>query len=246
MNINRFYSMLVLLCLFFTAQQLRAQCDLIFTNEITDISCSGIMDGAIDVTISGATDPVSYIWSNGQTDADITGLSAGVYTVTATDALGCTGSVTSTINTSTNVLSLILNDDGIINCQNPNSDIVPDISGGVVPYSFFWSTGSTDDMIAVPSGGTYTVTITDAAGCTITAQKAITQSPSYPVADPGPLEWYPTCATGPAMLGGPGTSIGPDFAYQWYTFTGSFDPGVDPTQPTVKVTAFGAYILTVT
>ncbi|MBK6995566.1 MAG: hypothetical protein IPH31_11795 [Lewinellaceae bacterium] len=246
MNINRFYSMLVLLCLFFTAQQLKAQCDLIFTNEITDITCFGLMDGAIDVTISGGTPPFTYLWSNGQTNGDITGLAAGVYTLTATDALGCTGSVTSTINTSTNVLSLILNDDGIINCQNPTSDLVPDISGGIVPYTFSWSTGSMDDMIAVPSGGTYTVTITDAAGCTISAQKTINQSPSYPVADPGPLERYPTCATGPAMLGGPGSSIGPDFTYLWSTFTGSFDLGVDTTLPSIKVTAFGAYTLTVT
>lgn len=237
--------MLVLLCLFFTTQLLQAQCDLIFTNEVTDISCPGVMDGAIDVTLSGAADPVTYLWSNGETNSDITGLSAGTYTVTATDALGCTGSATNTVNPSSNVLSLILNDDGILSCQNMESDLVPDISGGVVPYSFSWSTGSNDDAIAVASAGIYTVTITDAAGCTITAQKTVNQSPGFPVADPGPLEWYLTCATGPALLGGPGTSVGPQFAYQWTTFLGSFDPGVDPTDRVIQVTEFGSYTLTV-
>lgn len=63
---------------------------------VDDINCNGGNDGSIIANISGGTQPLSFIWSSGQTTSTITGLTAGTYTLTVTDLNGCstTGSIT--------------------------------------------------------------------------------------------------------------------------------------------------------
>ena len=58
----------------------------------TNVSCSGTNDGSATATASGGTATYSYAWSTGSTLATITGLTAGTYSITATDANGCTDS----------------------------------------------------------------------------------------------------------------------------------------------------------
>ena len=73
---------------------------IVFPTEITlsanviNLSCSGGNTGAIDLSVSGGTAPYTYSWSNGANTQDISNLSAGSYTVTVTDAIGCTKSAT--------------------------------------------------------------------------------------------------------------------------------------------------------
>ena len=55
----------------------------------SDISCFGAFNGSIDLTVSGGTPTYTYIWSDGHTDEDITGLGPGMFYVTVTDANGC-------------------------------------------------------------------------------------------------------------------------------------------------------------
>ncbi len=131
---------------------------------INSISCNGADDGAIDVTISGGTAPFTYSWSNGETGEDLSSLAPGTYSLTVTDANGCT------VNRSWNLnepLPLSINhlaedvtcfgaDDGKINLT---------VSGGTLPYSYSWNNGSTNKDISGLPGGTYEVTITDARGC---------------------------------------------------------------------------------
>ncbi|MBW7937014.1 MAG: SprB repeat-containing protein, partial [Flavobacteriales bacterium] len=62
-----------------------------------NISCNGATDGSIDLTVSGGTLPYSFLWSNGQTSEDITGLAAGIYTVTVTDGAAVTQSASITL-----------------------------------------------------------------------------------------------------------------------------------------------------
>jgi len=68
-------------------------------NAITDESCNGQLDGAIDMTTSGGMAPYTYLWSNGATTEDISGLTAGTYNVTVTDAFGCEYSNSVTVST---------------------------------------------------------------------------------------------------------------------------------------------------
>jgi len=67
------------------------------TPTVTDISCFGQLDGSITLNITGGAAPFSYVWSSGQTTANISGLAAGVYTVTVTDANNCTATQTATV-----------------------------------------------------------------------------------------------------------------------------------------------------
>ncbi|UOK41808.1 MULTISPECIES: gliding motility-associated C-terminal domain-containing protein [Flavobacterium] len=62
------------------------------TGQVTSASCANQNNGAIDATVSGGTTPYTYSWSNGQTTQDISGLAPGNYTLTVTDAFGCTKS----------------------------------------------------------------------------------------------------------------------------------------------------------
>ena len=117
----------------------------------------------INLTILGGTQPFTYAWSNGATSQNLTGITAGSYTVTITDANGCKNINTTSVtdNSSVNVT---------FNSQNPtsgnsNGSIAANPTGGTTPYSYNWSTGSTSASITNLAAGTYTVTITDQTGC---------------------------------------------------------------------------------
>lgn len=131
----------------------------------TDILCNGGNNGAIDVTVSGGVAPYTYNWSTSSTDEDLTGLTAGAYTLTVTDANNC-----SEVNVITLVQpqALSITSTSVpATCQAPNGIIDITVNGGTVPYSYSWSNGAfTQDLIGVATG-TYTVTVTDTNGCVI-------------------------------------------------------------------------------
>ncbi|MBL0051828.1 MAG: SprB repeat-containing protein, partial [Bacteroidetes bacterium] len=108
---------------------------------------------------------VTYLWNDGDTNEDRTGLAAGTYTVTATDAAGCIETATFTV---TEPAILGMNGTPTDVTTNGGSDGSIDVTatGGTPNYTYLWSNGSTDeDQINLPAG-TYTVTVTDANGCT--------------------------------------------------------------------------------
>jgi gliding motility-associated-like protein len=134
----------------------------------TNVSCNGLSDGSLNITVSGGVSPYTFVWSNGATTEDVTGLSAGSYSVTVTDAAGCTGSASFTIS-QPNELTIEATADNV-SCEggsNGAADLL--IGGGTLPYSFAWSNGSTIEDLTGLSAGVYSVTVTDANGCTIGA-----------------------------------------------------------------------------
>lgn len=144
------------------------------TPAFTNISCNGAANGTAAVTITGGTPNYTYSWSNNATTAAISNLQPGTYTVTATDAAGCTTTASSTItqpqaiNTSTNVTNVL--------CNGNNTGAVNlTVSGGTSGYSYNWSGGSTTEDRTGLSAGTYNVTVTDANQCTTTATATVTQ-----------------------------------------------------------------------
>ncbi len=127
--------------------------------SVTDAACNGFGNGSIDLTLNGGSVPYSYSWNNGSTTEDLFNLNAGEYAVTISDNSGCVDSANVTI-TEPSVLS-----SGLTLSSNADT-IYSSSSGGTIPYSYEWSTGSTTQNLIVTSAGTYSVTITDANGCT--------------------------------------------------------------------------------
>jgi hypothetical protein len=136
-------------------------------------SCNGTSDGMIMTAASGGSAGYSYLWfPSGGNSAAATGLSAGNYTVTVTDANGCTGSQNATITqpsaiqlqTSTNPAS----------CGALNGSASVTTSGGVAPFAYSWSpSGGLSQNATSIGAGAYIVTVTDNNGCTSTASAVV-------------------------------------------------------------------------
>jgi hypothetical protein len=135
--------------------------------NVTDVSCFGNASGAITLTVNGGTLPYSYQWSNGSTQQNLINVPVGTYTVTVTDANGCTSGVASMQITQPSAALSMNNAIDDVNCFGGNTGSIDlTINGGTMPYSFVWSNGATTEDLTNVAAGTYTVTVTDAQGCT--------------------------------------------------------------------------------
>jgi hypothetical protein len=170
------------------------------------VSCNGAADGAIDLTVAGGADCVaySYNWSTGATTEDVSGLAAGTYGVTVTDANGCSASSTFTLTE-----PAVLVGSGVrssvncgynIACNGGTGSIDYAVSGGCAPYSYLWSNGATTEDVSGLAAGTHGVTVTDANGCSTSNSFTLTQPEALAFTCPTNttvyLGWPPlSCAT---------------------------------------------------
>ncbi len=141
-----------------------------------DASCNGSADGSIDLEVLGGTAPYTYLWSNGAgTQEDPSGLPAGSYIVTVTDANGCVAEEEAVIEEPP-ALSLSV---GAIDAEcngSATGSLSSTVSGGTPPYSYDWS-GTIDD-VANPANvpaGTFSLLVTDANGCEISSSATVGQ-----------------------------------------------------------------------
>ncbi len=129
----------------------------------TDESCGGGNDGTAGVTAAGGSGNYTYSWSNGMSAANISGLGAGSYSVTVNDGTGCSSTGSVVINAGANISTNATTTDA--SCGSLGTVSV-NPSGGTAPYSFAWSNGSTAQNQTGLAAGNYSVTVTDANGCT--------------------------------------------------------------------------------
>ncbi len=101
-----------------------------------------------------------YLWSDGTIAQTINVSVGGIYTVTVTDANGCTGSASQSLIVNPNPSPAISGVNSI--CLGTNS--VFDAGAGYTTYN--WTGGNSNQTLNVSIAGTYTVTVTDAGGCT--------------------------------------------------------------------------------
>ncbi|HLF62811.1 MAG TPA: choice-of-anchor V domain-containing protein [Saprospiraceae bacterium] len=150
------------------------QLDLLLLQHVT---CAGAGDGQISIDASGGTGDVFYEWSNGATSPTITGLEAGDYTVTVTDENGCTTVANYTITEPAVLIGTITGTMSLACFGDATGALQVQGGGGVPAYSFLWSNGSTNQTLTNLNAGNYSVTVTDANGCTASSFAQITQPP---------------------------------------------------------------------
>ena len=130
-----------------------------------DLLCKGDMSGSIDLTVSGGTPPYNYHWSNGATVEDLSNIPGGIYTVTVTDANGCTKADGITVNEPQALVISITPYQYI--CQHTPAYLNISVSGGTQPYQYFWDNQPSNPSIVVypTSTTTYSAYVIDANGC---------------------------------------------------------------------------------
>ncbi len=147
---------------------------------ITGTTCNGGSDGSANVIVTGGVSPYTYKWSNGTSTVSTSNpsgnvLSAGTYTVTITDNIGCTTSATVSI-TQPSIIRPTPRVTNNVSCFGGNNGSVSATpTGGAGTYTYAWSGGGTNSTNSGLSAGTYTITVTDMKGCTQTATIAVTQ-----------------------------------------------------------------------
>ena len=144
--------------------------------EVNSTDCS-TPNGTVDLTVSGGTAPYTFVWSNGATTEDISNLSGGAYSVTVTDAKGCSATINSNITDPGNIV-LTASSTNSTSCISANGSIDLAVAGGVAPYTYLWDNGATTEDINNLSGNTYSVLVTDANGCTASFNTTITDPPA--------------------------------------------------------------------
>lgn len=195
--------------------------------QTVQILCSGQSTASLTVTPNGGTPPYTYLWMpSGGTAATATGLAAGTYTVTVTDALFATAAQTFTV-TQPSALSATTTSTNTTCFGGNNGSASVVVIGGTPSYSYSWApSGGTGATATGLSAGTYTCTITDANGCTTTQSATIT-SPTAVVSN---------ASAGSISCNGGSTSV---------TVTGSGGTAPYTGTGTFTVTA-GTYTYTVT
>ncbi|MEY3051870.1 MAG: hypothetical protein RLY31_1655 [Bacteroidota bacterium] len=207
----------------------------------TPAGCTG--NGTISVFPAGGSSPYSYEWSNGAPNQQsATNLPAGTYSVTVTDSEGCSYFLEETV-ASIASLDISATPNGSADCLQPTGGSIDlSIIGGTQPFDFLWTNGIGN--IQNPSGlpgGTYEVTVTDAAGCTASASATIPENFDLPNAVAS-APFLLTCILPNVQVLGSGSEEGPAFSYQWS------GPGVVGPSNEINATVNlpGSYSLTVT
>lgn len=201
---------------------------------VTNVNCNGLLNGAINLTVSGATPGYTYLWSTGNSSEDLVGLGAGTYTVTVTDANLCTASVSATVTQPPAIsLSTVVT---AVSCNSGNNGAVDlSVIGGTPGYSYLWNTGAVTQDITNLSAGTYTVTVTDLNSCTATTNATVTQPSALSLS---------TTVTNVACSGGSNGAVNltvsggsPGYSFQWSNGSTTED---------INGVAAGTYTVTVT
>jgi len=167
----------------------------------------------------------SYHWSNGSTAESIDVTATGTFRVTVTNANGCTGTATQSVNVYFNPAVTITASGSTSICQGNSVTL----DAGLFA-DYLWNTGATAETISASTAGTYAVTVTNNFGCTASASQAVSviSNPSPNIIPNGPTSF---CQGGSVML-----DAGIFFTYQWST---------NSTTETISATTSGTYTVTV-
>ncbi|MES2514035.1 MAG: LamG-like jellyroll fold domain-containing protein, partial [Bacteroidota bacterium] len=200
-------------CTFTTTATITQPSALVTTTAVTNIACNGGSNGVASITASGGTTGYTYLWSNGATTSAITGLLAGAYSATVTDANSCTDIKVATVTQPSAIITSTAMTSPLCNGSNGSATVTA--SGGTGAYSYTWSSGPTTSVEPTLLAGTYTVKVTDANNCSKTSSVTITQPSAVSTSTGYTTVFCNGDATGSAtVIASGGTS---PYTYTWST-----------------------------
>jgi hypothetical protein len=144
------------------------------TADLVPPACFGDSNGQITLLATGGTPPYQY----SPAGPVLSGLPDGVYTFTITDAKSCTTTLDA-ILVSPAPLSLSLSVIDVLCHGGSTGQVSVQQGGGVAPFSFQWSNGGNGSVLTALPAGMYTITLTDAKGCTISDSAGVQEPPAY-------------------------------------------------------------------
>lgn len=135
------------------------------TGAVTNVLCFSQQNGSATATAGGGNGAYTYLWNTGENTSTLTGVGAGTYTVTVTDGENCTATATASI---TQPALLTVSATSTPQLANGSADgtVTANPAGGTSGYTYLWSNDSTTQTVEGLLPGSYTVTVTDANGCT--------------------------------------------------------------------------------
>ncbi|MBT8231105.1 MAG: choice-of-anchor L domain-containing protein [Bacteroidia bacterium] len=185
-----------------------------FQTHVQNIVCHNESNGSISVTPNGVFPPFTYLWDNiNSTDSLINNLPASIYTVTVTDGVGCTETLTFNLDNPDPITYNYLQVD-TINCLGTNQgSAFLNVNGGWEPYNILWSDGTSGPEVFNQGIGTAHFTITDFEGCAISDSSLIVQFETFDVSSTtSPIECF-TDTIGVASVDA--TNGFPPYQYNW-------------------------------
>lgn len=196
-------------------------------------SCNASCTGTANVVMTGGTAPYTYAWSpSGGNTSAATGLCAGNYTVTVSDANGCIATNSYTVGQPTAVLATVTGTNP--NCNTGTGSAFASGTGGTPNYQYTWSTGQTTSFINGLAAGTYTVMVKDAKGCSVTGSVTITSPPAIVVTA---TSTNASCGQNDGTATANGSGGTPGYTFQWSNGQGG---------STATGLSVGTYTVTVT
>lgn len=133
--------------------------------ELVMPTCYGSTNGSIALSVTGGTTPYYYDWSNGGSSSSLSNLGEGIYSVTITDATGCSGVDSFRLIQPTEVEVFLVESQNVLCNQICNGSLTVAATGGYSPYNYQWIHGDVGNVADSLCAGSYTVIVTDAHNC---------------------------------------------------------------------------------